>query len=432
MADFKPFQAWRYQPSKIRLDDVIAPPYDVISPTAQEKLYRRSPQNCVRLILNQEKNTDHESDNRYTRSRDFLETWCREGVLVKDEEPSFYLYEQVFIDPRDGREKRRMSLLGRIKLEPFERDIIIPHEKTLAKPRADRARLLETTHTNFSPVFGLYEDPEGKTRLLYEEVRRGSPAVEAKDDEGAQHRLWQVSRRDLIESLRELFRSKKIYIADGHHRYQTALEHALRERKRFSTEDERPSDFVLMALVEFHDPGLVLLPTHRLMTSLPEASDAKLVDALRPFFKIDPLSKEEIFKRLETKDAGKSPQFGLFFEKEQFLLTLGDLSKAKTKMPAGKPSVWYDLDVNVLGHLILASLWQLAEPEWENYLRFTQSSEEAVSAVRQKTVRASLLLRALRPEVLREMGEVRELMPQKSTYFYPKLASGLVFYRHTA
>ncbi len=420
MADFRPLRGWHYDPSKNNFQKVIAPPYDVISPAQQERLYEMSRYNCVRLILNKIESADTPGNNRYTRARDVYESWQRDGILTQEKEPCFYLYRQNFKHPENGILLERSALLGRVKLEPFEKGVIIPHEKTLSRPKEDRKKLLETVNANFSPIFGLYQDPRGEVKSLLSGADEEKPLFEAVDDEGVRHRVWAVPDSCQGEKLRQELSMRKIYIADGHHRYQTALDHSLEVRQG---EGELLSDFVLMALVEFDDPGLVLLPTHRMV--LPYASfPENPVEALKKYFDVKP----GFAGKTENGSAGIS--FGLMLGGDYYQLTLRDLEAAKREMPQGKPEIWYQFDLNVLAHLVFAKLWNLPESEWENVLRFTHHTPEAIEAAKSGKAKAAFLIRAPRTRLLQEMGEAGQLMPQKSTYFYPKLASGIVFYSH--
>lgn len=432
-ADFRPFRAWRYNPEKAEIGGVIAPPYDVISSQEQEELYRRSPYNCVRLILNREEPQDGETSNRYLRAGNFFEQWKTDGILIRETRPCFYLYRQVFKHPETGNLLERSSLLGRLKLEPFDARIVIPHEKTLSQPRADRRKLLETTRTNFSPVFGLYEFSHGQEEAIREKVLSTPPLFEALDAQKVRHFLWPIQDREIQEGISEAFSRQKIYIADGHHRYQTALEYGIERRKALQVPEdtELDSDFVLAALVEFQDPGLVLLPTHRRVLSFPGFDEAKALEALKPFFKVEPMPFVKIWEELQSPRDSGTVQIGLYFGPQRsYLLTLTDFSKAASKMPRGRAEVWYRLDVTLISHLILAGLWHLEEPEREQALRYSHSKEETLRAVQDGKAAAAFFLRGPRVEALREMGKHQELMPQKSTFFYPKLASGLVFHQH--
>ncbi len=428
MTDFQPFQGWRYNAEKVRFSGVIAPPYDVISPAKQGALYGRSEYNCIRLILNQETPADNDADNRYTRARDFFQAWCRHQILLQDLRPCFYLYRQIFNHPVTGKPMQRLALLGRLHLEPFENKVVIPHEKTLSKPRADRMRLLRTAQTNFSPVFGLYEDPAKNLGGLLAETAQREALFDVEDDEGVRHALWNLDEPAVVRQIQTVLKNKKIYIADGHHRYQTALDYGLEQRKTAGGE-AGDWDYVLMALVEFQDPGLMLFPTHRLITGLDAAATAQGVERLRAFFEVAEVPAAQIEEHLKQKSA-PAIVLGLILEGRGYLLTLKDWKAAKAHMPAGHADLWYQLDVNLVSHLILAHLWQIPEAQWEARIRYTHAFGEVQAMLDKQTAQAALILKAPRVEILRDMGAVNELMAQKSTYFYPKLASGLVFYRH--
>ncbi len=438
MADFRPFRAWRYNPEKVDFQQVIAPPYDVISEEAQEKFYRRSPHSCIRLILNKIEASDTETNNRYTRARDCFAEWRREGILVREEKPCFYLYRQTFHELRPSPEKTRIALLGRLKLEPFEKGVVVPHEKTLSKPKEDRRKLLEATETNFSPIFGLYDDPKKEVGAVIRGIFNQAPFYRAVDDENVRHEVWILDDPKVIEKLQTIFKHHKIYIADGHHRYQTSLDHSVRVREKLRTPQgtEIPSDFILMALVDFYDPGLVLMPTHRMILPFEGLEPETAVKALEPFFDIQKMAADKIFEELR-KNTGASKKddgrvsFGLIFKTgASFLIRLKDPRKAKEKMGIAKADAWCGLDVVLLNHLILAKLWNLPESQWEATIRYTHSDEEAVASVKNGKAEAVFLLQDPPVKILREMGDIRELLPQKTTYFYPKLASGLVFHQH--
>jgi len=429
MLDFKPFQAWRYDLKRVSIQDVIAPPYDVISPQEQDALYGRSPFNCIRLILDRIKETDHETESRYTRARRFFQDWSRQGVLRQDNTPAFYLYRQGFEDPLKGGMRNRYALLGRLKLEPFSPDGVVPHEKTHRRPKVDRMKLLETTKMNLSPIFGLYNDPERTLLSMYDDLTKSSPIFDFKDEKGVQHALWVMTDSKTISKIHEAVKTKKIYIADGHHRYQTALDYVERQKKEARTKEDASYNHVLMALVEFHDPGLIVLPIHRLIRSLDPLDEGKALEVLKPYFDIQEVANDVLDKEIQT-----SPQdqirFGLIFPQKSFVLTLRDLEAAKKKMTKGRSDIWYRLDVNLLSHFIFESLWKIPQDQWESKIKYTASFQDALKKVQQKECAASFIMKALKVEILEEVGKASELMPQKSTYFYPKLPSGLVFYSH--
>ncbi len=434
--DFRPFRAWRYDPKKNAPASVIAPPYDVISPAEQKALYAQSPYNCVRLILNEEEPGDHEQRNRYTRARDFFQDWQRQGILVREPAPAFYFYEQEFRHPITGSAQKRAALLGLLKLEPFEKGIVIGHENTLAGPKQDRRRLLESTRTNFSAVFGLHEDAEGQILEAAWKAAKDRPVMEASDEKGVGHRLWVLKDPRDTEKIRFAMSSRKVYIADGHHRYQTALDYARRRRLEENPPagQDQPYDFVLAALVAFQDPGLAVLPTHRILLPYGGWDEVKTLEVLKKYFELEPAPPAQLKKWVEEDMTPESSQnrtrFGFVTSKASFLLSLRDFKAVRERMPAGTSETAARLDVNVLAHFVFADLLNLPSEKWEAQLRFTRYADEALEKVRSGEAAAAFLLWPPKAEVLREMGKTGELMPQKSTYFYPKLASGLVFYSH--
>jgi uncharacterized protein (DUF1015 family) len=428
--DFQPFKAWRYNTERVNVSTVLAPPYDVISPEKQQKLYDRSPHNCIRLILNKKNSADNDQSNCYTRARDTFQEWQKEGVLTQEAEPCFYVYRQTFKDPVTGSTKNRFALLGRVRLEPFEKGIILPHEKTLRGPKEDRMKLLRTVQTNFSPVFGLYKDKGFEVRSIIQDPMNSRPIFEAEDDDKILHTLWMIEDPDILARLHKALESKKVYIADGHHRYETALEYARQQRAEQNCSDLviLPFDYMYMALVSFDDPGFIVLPTHRIVTKL-GMTGGEAIRRLEEYFKVEKVSLAKLKEMTASYDnAGQT--FGLVVEEGNFLLTMIDKEKAKERMIRGKPGVWYDLNVNVLAHLIFAELLGLTEDRWESVLRFEHTVDGAVAPLKNGEAQAVFLLQPPKVEMLEKMGAVNERMPQKSTYFYPKLATGLVFYSH--
>ena len=428
--DFQPFRAWRYNTKRVKVSAVLAPPYDVISPEKQQKLYENSPFNCIRLILNKKDPADTDQSNVYTRARDTFQEWQKQGILIQEQKPCFYVYRQTFKDPVTHSTKNRFALLGRVRLEPFEKDIIIPHEKTLRGPKEDRMRLLRTVRTNFSPVFGLYKDKGFEVRSIIQDPMNSSAVFEAEDDDKIVHTLWAIEDPDILAKLHKALQSKKVYIADGHHRYETALEYARqqREEQRSSEVVLFPFDYMYMALVSFDDPGFIVLPTHRIVTKL-GMTGGEAIRRLGEYFKVEKVSLEELKEMTASYDQ-EGKIFGMVLEEGCFLLTMIDKEKAKERMVQGKPDIWYDLNVNVLAHLIFAELLGLTEDRWEAVLKFEHTVDGAVAPLQKNEAEAVFLLQPPKVEMLEKMGAVNERMPQKSTYFYPKLATGLIFHSH--
>ena len=442
--DVRPFRAYRYNSSRVDFKKVIAPPYDVISPAKQDHLYGLSPFNVVRLILNKKEPADNDTFNTYSRAAGTFNGWIQEQILTRDDNPCFYIYRQSYKAP-DGKVRERTALLGRVKVEPFETGLIIPHEKTLKGPRADRMNLIKKIHTNLSPVFGLYKDQCGETYQLIAGAAQGKkPVFDLVDEDGIGQTLWVVSDPQTCKQISESLRDKKIYIADGHHRYETSLEYAGWKREQETAEKKsapkgiQPYDYTLMAFVSFSDPGFMVMPTHRLMIKLTLPQD-KTLEALKTQFNVEEVAAESIEKNL---DSGKDlpVRMGLVFKDKSYLLTLKDPQAAKkvlawdqcneVGLPA-KPDVCLDLNVNILGHLVFAKLLNFPDTAWEGNLKFEHEAGPAIEAVKKGEVEAAFILKAAPIEMLEKLGAVQERMPQKSTYFFPKLASGIVFHHHS-
>jgi uncharacterized protein (DUF1015 family) len=422
MAEVKPLPGIRYAASE-RIAALVTPPYDVISPEAQTRYYERDPHNIIRLELGREEPGDDVLDNKYTRAAMLFAQWRLDGILRQDA-PSLYLYEQRFTV--DGRDHMRTSLLARVRLEPWEAKVVLPHERTLAKPKEDRLRVLRACAANLSPILALYDDPHEELAKSFMPLRRRQPAVDFTDEPGEQHRLWIVPDPILAATVASFFNARPLYIADGHHRYETALAYRDEQRdlrKELLSDDA--ANYVLMALTAVEDPGLVVLPTHRIigdvapdaLTSLPERLGAHFTLAALP-----PTDAQGRLSALAT--AGQGGQ----------LATLNAAGRAAmAKAPSGGDTTseaWRRLDVAMLQELLLHQALGITEEAIRegNRLRFTRSADEAAAAVRADTNGATLaaLLNPTPPAAMRDVARAGERMPQKSTYFYPKLITGLV------
>ena len=286
MADLRAFRAFRYDLGRVgALADVVAPPYDVIDPGLQDALYARSPFNVIRLILNKEGPSDTDAENRYTRAARCVLDWQQQDILKQDSARALYLYHQEF--EVEGRKYTRKGFLGRVRLEAFGEGRIYPHEETLPGPKADRLKLFQATAMNLSPVFGLYPDDDGAVQACLEETVRRAPPLEATDHLGVISRLWPVTDQHAVSLAVGLMGPKPVFIADGHHRYETGLRYlALQREAGLVRDDEAAANFILMMLVSISDPGLIILPTHRLISGLPGLSADRLRTLLGSAFDV--------------------------------------------------------------------------------------------------------------------------------------------------
>ena len=293
MADIRAFRAFRYELGRVgSLGDVIAPPYDVIDPALQQQLYDRSPYNVIRLILNKESPADTSTDNRYTRAARSLKEFLSDDILVLDSARALYAYYQDF--EVEGRRYTRRGFLARVRLEPFGTGRIYPHEQTLSGPKADRLKLFHATAMNLSPVFGLYPDPGDEVMAKLDAATMRALPLQATDHLGVVSKLWPVSDQHVVSAVTGLLGPKPVFIADGHHRYETGLRYL--QEKRASGEvrdDDHPANFILMMLVSMSDPGLIILPTHRLVSGMPGLKAERLAELLAPHFTVEKVGTGE-------------------------------------------------------------------------------------------------------------------------------------------
>jgi uncharacterized protein (DUF1015 family) len=423
MAQIIPFRGLRFNRKKIKgLELALSPPYDVISRAEQSRLYKAHKYNVVRVILGKEKKSDDASRNRYSRARDFFKSWIRQGVLIQDKKPSIYIYEQSYIF--QGRRLRRTGFIALLKLEPPDKGVILAHEKTFSKPKEDRLKLLKSTGANLSPIFGLYPDGHFRIdRLLA--VYRGAklPLADFKF-EGIRNRLWQIDSGNFIQALTKLMRRKRIFIADGHHRYEAAYCY----KKLMSKKRAVNTDYVMMYFCNLAAGGLKILPTHRAIRDIPKAELARLPLILRRYFIISPVSSpKELFLRLKRAGAGQH-LFGLYLKAKGFYLL-----KLKQNRILNTDSCYNSLDVVILHNLILDKLIGIKEEKGgtQNIL-YTRDEREATRLVNNQEYDCAFFLNPPSPrQVSAIAGRSLAKMPHKSTYFYPKPLSGLVINRLT-
>jgi uncharacterized protein (DUF1015 family) len=433
MAEIQAFRGVRYDLGRVgALQDVVAPPYDVIDPTLQQALYDRNPYNVILLILNKEEAADNETNNRYTRSSRFLRDWQRDGILRQDSARSLYVYQQLF--EVEGRRYARQGFMARVRLEPFGQGRIFPHEETLAGPKADRLKLFRTTGMNLSPVFGLFPDELNEVGPVLDGAVKRSPPLEATDHLGVIHRLWPVIDQHIIGQLTGLMGPRPIFIADGHHRYETGLQY-LEERRAAqdpqAVQHDGAARFILMMLVSMSDPGLVILPTHRLVSGLPNSSSDQLQNILAKYFRMEMIGPGEegarqAWSRIEAARDQAMLGFGTVLDGVwQIGLFIGGAEIMERLAPAHSPA-WHELGVSLLQVLTLPMLMgdNARKPLELRYVHLLQKVNEAISS---KSCQIAVLVPPATMTHVERIAGNREKMPPKSTYFYPKLMSGLVF-----
>jgi uncharacterized protein (DUF1015 family) len=431
MADVHPFRGWRYDLGQVGdLSDVTAPPYDVISPEQQRDLYERHPCNVIRLILNRDEPGDTDPEARYNRAAKFLRHWQSEGILTPEHEDALYVYHQEF--DWEGRRYVRKGFLGRVRVEEFGKGKIYPHEQTLSGPKADRLALAKACRMNLSPVFGLYPDPDGEVNAELDSAIQGKTPLVAVDHLGVVHRMWPVTSVSVINEVRAALRSAPIFIADGHHRYETANTYRnwLIEQGQHHG-DADPSNFVLMMLVGMSDPGLAILPTHRLVAGFPKLSSDDLSRALAPNVSVESMGRGDeaahrLWKRIELDDSQDVFGFGTATDGVWSFARVVDASPM-AKLAAEQSAAWRELGVSLLHKLVIDHLLKRESPQAAPQFKYVHLLEEATAALAAKSCDLACLVPPARIDHVEAIASKFEKMPPKSTYFYPKLLSGLVF-----
>ena len=434
MAHILPFRGVLYDPAVVKdIAQVVAPPYDVIDEAGQEALYARHPNNVIRLEFGQDHPGDGPTHNKYTRAAVCLRDWLTQGALRREAVPAIYPYAVEYRVPSSvGTVETRVlkGFMSNVELEEFGSGKIYPHENTRAAAKADRFQLLETCRANFSPIFSLFSDPQKEVQGIIEQVMATQPArFEFHDDEGFRERLWTVTDRAVLDRVVAGMSSKPLFIADGHHRYETALNYRRSRREQSgATSGLQPFDSVLMLFACLEDPGLTVLPTHRMLTKpLPTAEDARrrLADA----FDIEVLSytagnKTAVRARfLDTMrhDGQTKTVFGLVLKGESayWLLRLKESHR-----PSAASTPRDRLDVSILQSEVLSRL--LLDKKDEDAITYTKDDHEAVDWVRQGKAEGALVLNATKVSEVRDVAASGGRMPHKSTYFFPKPLTGLV------
>jgi uncharacterized protein (DUF1015 family) len=432
MAKIRAYRAVRYGVSFPQaLKKVVAPPYDVISSQQKKELLAADAKNVIRLILGNPSHETHSASDYAKAKKTFL-AWQKSNVLKREAKPAVYIYRQSF--DLDGRVFHRTGFIALSQLTPFgkKKGGILAHEHTLAGPKADRLKLTQATNANFSCIFSLYPDKKGVGFLLKKASSRKAD-MRVEYPKGIQNQVWAVTDDKWIKGLQAKMKDATLFIADGHHRYETALNYqAIQSEKSKGAVGTRPFDFVQMMFVAMEDPGLVILPTHRMLPSRIVSSPALLLSRLSSLGELHaypkPIAGTAPWKWLE--DLGKTHStLGLSFDGKKLYAL--QFSKAVEKSPLlhDVSPAQRKLDVTLLHRLILEPFFGITKEKVEHEISFTSRAEEAVTALKKKEFAAVFFLNPTRIDQLREIALNQERMPQKSTYFYPKLVTGLVFNR---
>jgi uncharacterized protein (DUF1015 family) len=417
MAEIEPLRTLRYEPTAVgSLESVIAPPYDVIDDDERARLAARSPFNVVEIDLPRFNGGDP-----YMHAGDTFDAWRQQGVLVREREPALWVLEQAYTGP-DGAPRRRRGFFARVRVEDYGPGRIRPHERTHPGPKEDRLRLTRATRANLSPIFSLFPDRGGRAGGLLEQAVAEEPYARARDDDGTEHAIWRLAEPDAVAGLREALADAELLIADGHHRYETARVYA----EEVGGEGEHR--YVLMFLCSLADPGLTIFPTHRLLTAL--EGDAAKQQAIRETLTRDFEVEEVGPDQLEPPSGDGPVAFGYMdsFHRQPYRVTLTDQAIADAALP-GRSDAYRRLDTAVLEAIVLRGALGMSDDDIAHLrgLAYSKNVEHARSAIESGSADAGFFLRPTPVEQVRAVAEAGESMPPKSTYFHPKIPTGLVF-----
>ena len=431
MADILPFRALRYDLRQVSASQVVTQPYDKITPAMQERYYAVSPYNLVRIILGRREPTDNTAENVYIRAAAFGRDWRAQGILRQDSSPSVYAYSQAFTAP-SGRSFERRGFIALGRVEDYSAKVVFRHEQTLAKPKADRLDLLRATRVHYEQLFLLYED-SGEIDSFLASGAPATPTIDVADEYGVAHRVWQISDPGIVSSVQGKMRDKKLVIADGHHRYETALNYRdeCRAAVGKGAGDQAPPEFVMMTFVNMNDPGLLVLPTHRVVHSLNSFSVDDFQNSSRAFFDVEDVDPALDADRATAllRDRGRAGTALLAVTAKHALL-LHSSKAAGSKFLSGLSSRQQSLDVVQLHKCLLEGVLKLSEESIRNQqnISYLREASEALAQVRKGVANVAFLMNPCPVQQVRDVAFAGEVMPQKSTDFYPKLLSGLTAY----
>ncbi len=415
MAEIKGFKALRFTSKAGSIKEVCCPPYDIIPAAEREEYFKQNDYNIIRL------ESPEQTEEGYNGARDTLNKWINDGILAQDENESIYIYEEKF--SVKGVNYAFKGFTCYAQLHEFSEGIILPHEQTLSKAKTDRLNLLKTTGCSFSQIYSLYSDPSHKTSGLLEELSKGEPDNSFTDNEGVTHNLWCVTDESAISELQKQFADRKLYIADGHHRYETALNY-----RRYASENSveaENKEYIMMFLVDMENDGLVVFPTHRIVKNLPDFDTEKVIEKCKEHFFVEEISAENANEFLDKAYAENKKAYVMLAGDKAYAMTLRDIS-VMDEILANDSIALRRLDVSVLHSLVLEKLFGIDKENMANQvnLSYTRSATEAIAAA--KTANCAFLLNPTRVDEIAAVAAAGEKMPQKSTYFYPKLTTGLV------
>ena len=416
MATVKEFGALRFTKKAGEKSEVCCPPYDIISPEEKKAYLNTNENNIIRLEL------PEQNEAGYNLAGQTLKNWVDSGILKQDEDDCLYVYEEKF--SVSGQDYSFKGIVARVKLHPFSDGVVLPHEETLSKAKTDRLNLMTATSCNFSQIYSLYSDAEGISQGLIEELSEGAPEDTFTDADGVTHSLWVAKKSEKTERLCRFFDDKKLYIADGHHRYETALNYQKQLREQGVSCEA--ADYIMMFLIDMENKGLVVFPTHRIVRDLPEFDEEKLLKGCEDNFAVSLCEKEEIEAKLAAAYEKGEKAFGFVGKTKTAILTLKNIAAMDEALKAASQAL-KGLDVSVLHSLILENVLGIDKENMAKQinLTYTRDFAEAYAAAK-GSANCAFILNPTRVSEIAAVSAAGEKMPQKSTYFYPKLITGLV------
>jgi len=422
MAEVKPFKAVYFDREKADYSKVIMPPYDIIKDGEIARYYKRDEHNIIRIDKGMEEEGDNESSNKYTRAKQYLDKWMAEGILIKDQKKNFYIYAEEYLIP-GGKKGEMYGFLADVKLEEFEKRIVLPHERTHSGPKVDRLQLMRATMANTSPILSFYFDKEKKIdKIIRDFASSNEPYVDTKDEKGCRHRIWHLGDETKVSAITGFFVEKQLFIADGHHRYETGLN--FRNEMRANNVKFKEADYIMMCLISMEHAGISILPTHRVFREFAH-DDMEEAPVLSRFFKVSDVRDSVMLKDIMSRNDGKKC-IGVVKKNKCMLLELKEEDYKKSLEKKEHITDYYMLDVSLLHGLLFGKVLNIPEEYIFRTVEYTQDMDYAVSAVEADGAKISFIIKPATIEQVRVIAENNEVMPQKSTYFLPKLATGLL------
>ena len=419
MANITPFRGLRYNQKKVKdINNVFAPPYDVISEKEQQKLYKQHPNNVIKLILGKHSKKDDAKNNRYTRAKADFSQWIDEQIMVSDEKPSIYVYTQDYTF--EGVKKKRIGFVACLRFDD-KGEGCLPHEQTLAKPKKDRIKLMQAVEANLSPIFSFYIDNQNAIDEVLKPYTKKKAWVDYTDNDDIRHKFWQVDDAKTIKKVQSLMKTKRVFIADGHHRYEVSKSYyeQMSKKKKAGTYNQ-----VMVYFTGFNEENLSVMPTHRLVKDI-ENIDARIKDMEKYFAKTNCGNLTDMLA-LQSREKGFT--LGMCFKGKFFVLTMKD-KVLLDRLMRKSPEQWRKLDVAMLNIVVFEHIFKLNAAQKEEKISYTRDPQFAAEAVKKKLVQVSFFPNPTKADQVKKIALAKYRMPQKSTYFYPKPITGLVIHK---